>query len=116
NVGGDRVEVAGLMGPGVDPHLYQASEGDVTRMMGADVIFYNGLHLEGKMTDIFAQMRQRNARVYAVAEEAVAPGRRRESAAFAGNYDPHVWFDVALWQEAARYVARTLAEVDTAHA
>src|SRR5687767_11479923 len=53
NVGGDRVEVTALMGPGVDPHLYKASEGDIARLSEADIIFYNGLNLEGKMGDIF---------------------------------------------------------------
>src|SRR3990172_9904258 len=52
-VGGGRVDVTGLMGPGVDPHLYKASEGDVIRMAAADVVVYNGLHLEGKMSEIF---------------------------------------------------------------
>src|SRR5262245_44400805 len=63
-VGGDRVQVDGLMGPGVDPHLYKASAGDTVRMAKADVIFYNGLHLEGKMTEVFEQM---SARVKTVA-------------------------------------------------
>ena len=52
NVGGERVEVTGLMGPGVDPHLYKASAGDVQRLTSAQLIFYNGLHLESKMGDI----------------------------------------------------------------
>ena len=47
-IGGDHVSVQGLMGPGVDPHLYQASAGDVTTMSKADVVVYNGIHLEGK--------------------------------------------------------------------
>ncbi len=49
NIGGERVQVTGLMGPGVDPHLYKASEGDVQSLGEADVIFYNGLHLEAGM-------------------------------------------------------------------
>ncbi|MDE0686045.1 MAG: zinc ABC transporter substrate-binding protein, partial [Candidatus Poribacteria bacterium] len=56
NVGGDRVEVVGLMGPGVDPHLYKASAGDVQKLNSANLIFYNGLHLESKMSDILAKM------------------------------------------------------------
>ena len=59
NIGGDKVEVRALMGPGVDPHLYKASEGDVSRMTNADIIFYNGLHLEGKMTEVFHKMKGR---------------------------------------------------------
>ncbi|HSO27395.1 MAG TPA: zinc ABC transporter substrate-binding protein, partial [Anaerolineales bacterium] len=59
NVGGERVEVAGLMGPGVDPHLYKASEGDVTLIGSADVIFYNGLHLEAGMAKVFERIGDR---------------------------------------------------------
>lgn len=115
-VGGDRVEVQGLMGPGIDPHLYKASAGDVARMAGADVIFYNGLHLEGKMTEVFEQMAGRNIPTIAVAEGGVPDSLRRESALFTGNYDPHVWFDVALWSQVAQYVADELAQMDSTHA
>ncbi|GIV61395.1 MAG: manganese transporter [Rhodothermaceae bacterium] len=115
NVGGDRVEVTGLMGPGVDPHLYKASEGDVMRMASADVIFYNGLHLEGKMSEIFEQMEQRGIPTFAITE-GIDATKYRPSAQFQGNYDPHVWFDVSLWMEAARYVAEALASLDPAHA
>lgn len=115
HVGGERVAVTGLMGPGVDPHLYKASEGDVTRMAGADLILYNGLHLEGKMTELFEQMPQRGIPTVAVAE-AVPVEERLASATYAGNYDPHVWFDVALWRRAATRVAEALAERDPQHA
>ncbi|MGL4818938.1 MAG: metal ABC transporter substrate-binding protein, partial [Bacilli bacterium] len=53
NVGGERVEVTALMRPGVDPHLYKASQGDILKLAEAEMVFYNGLHLEGKMTEIF---------------------------------------------------------------
>lgn len=116
NIGGDRVEVASLMGPGVDPHLYQASAGDVDRMSEADVIFYNGLHLEGKMTDLFSQMRERGVAAYAVAEEAVAPELRLSSPDYPGNFDPHIWFDISLWIDAARFVGNALSALDSTHA
>lgn len=115
-VGGDRVVVTGLMGPGVDPHLYKASAGDVARMAEADVVVYNGLHLEGKMTEVFEQMARRDIPVIAVAEGAVPDSLLRESEAFAGNYDPHIWFDATLWERAARYVQKRLAAMDPAHA
>lgn len=115
-VGGDRVQVSGLMGPGVDPHLFKASEGDVAKMAGADVIFYNGLHLEGKMTEVFEQMSSRSIPTIAVAEGGIEEEDLLDSEAFTGNYDPHVWFDVALWQKAARYVADELAAIDPTHA
>ncbi len=114
NVGGERVEVIALMGPGVDPHLYKASEGDVTRMASADMIFYNGLHLEGKMSEIFAQMRRR-IRTVAVAE-GIDPDKLEKTPQFAGNYDPHIWFDVSLWMDVVRYVTKSLAEFDPPHA
>ena len=112
-VGGERVEVKGLMGPGVDPHLYKASEGDVIRMASVDVVFYNGLHLEGKMSDIFERMKRR-IRTVAVTD-GIARERLLRPSEFAGAYDPHVWFDVTLWMEAAKTVERALIEMDPAH-
>ncbi|HEX6913513.1 MAG TPA: zinc ABC transporter substrate-binding protein [Longimicrobium sp.] len=114
NVGGEHVRVAGLMGPGVDPHLYKASEGDVRRLFRADVIFYSGMHLEARMGEVLAEMGART-RVRAVAE--VVPAQERLSPPeFQGAYDPHVWFDVRLWALTVDVVARTLAEADPAHA
>lgn len=115
-VGGERVEVQGLMGPGVDPHLYTASEGDVTRMANADLIVYNGLDLEGKMTDVLAEIAERGRPTVALAEESVPDSLLLESPDYAGNYDPHIWLDVQLWKRAARHAAATLAAMDTAHA
>ncbi len=111
-VGGDRVEVEGLMGPGVDPHLYKASEGDVSRMTEADLILYNGLHLEGKMVDILGRLGDRAA---AVTDE-IDRSRLTTPPEFEGNYDPHVWMDVSMWRQAAASVADNLAALDTAHA
>src|SRR5688572_32181006 len=95
NVGGDRVEVEALMGPGVDPHLYKAAASDVTKLQQADVIFYSGLLLEGKMQDIFGKFARSKRFVYAVTES-IPPERLLEPPQFAGHYDPHVWFDVPL--------------------
>ncbi len=114
-IGGDAVEVTSLMGPGVDPHLYKASEGDVRRMAAAEAIFYGGLHLEGKMTEIFEQMKTRGVATFAVT--AGNPDSVYiESPNFGGNYDPHIWFDVSLWRGAAKYVATSLAELVPQHA
>ncbi|MEX0820583.1 MAG: zinc ABC transporter substrate-binding protein [Rhodothermales bacterium] len=115
-LGGEHVDATGLMGPGVDPHLYKASAGDVGRMGGADVILYNGFHLEGKMTDVFDQMKGRGIPTFAVAEESISEDRLIESEQFSGNYDPHVWFDVEMWQDVARRTAEALAEMDPEHA
>ncbi len=114
-IGGDRVEVEGLMGPGVDPHLYRASEGDVTRMTGADIIFFNGLHLEGKMAEVLEQVESRGIMASAVAE-ALPEDTLLAPPEFLGNFDPHVWMDVGLWKYAAEAVADGLASLDTTHA
>lgn len=115
-VGGTHVELTTLMGPGVDPHLYKASEGDVRRMAQADLILYNGLHLEGKMTEVFEQMTRQGIPTAALAREALPDSVLIGSDEYASAFDPHVWFDVALWAQVARYVGETLAARDTAHA
>ena len=114
-VGGEHVDVSGLMGPGVDPHLYKASEGDVTRMAGADLVVYNGLHLEGKMTEVFEQMAKRGIATVAVAQDAIPDSLRLKSVTYAGNYDPHVWFDVTLWQKVANHMHLVLSEMSPTH-
>lgn len=115
-VGGNEVTLTTLMGPGVDPHLYRASEGDVQTMAAADLVLYNGLHLEGKMTDVFAQMNERSVPTSALAEEALPDSVLIPSSEYASSYDPHVWFDVKLWAEVTRHVGEILAQRDTAHA
>jgi len=110
-IGGDRVRVKGLMGPGVDPHLYKASAGDVALLSKADVIFYNGLHLEGKMAEIFEQMNKRGISTVAVAD-GVNPNDLLAPPEFKGNYDPHIWFDVDLWSDTVGTVKETLIEQD----
>lgn len=110
-IGGPQVEVETLMGPGIDPHLYKASAGDVRRMSSAGAIFYNGLHLEGKMSEILERMGERGVRTIAVAE-CVPGGELIESTGFSGMHDPHVWFDVGLWTETADCVAGALAGLD----
>ncbi len=97
-IGGDDVHVEALMGPGVDPHLYKASAGDVRRMSSAEVIFYSGLHLEGKMTDVLEGMNQRGARTVAVAE-CIPEDQLISLQGYAELHDPHVWFDVDLWAQ-----------------
>ena len=110
NIAGDRADVVGLMGPGVDPHLYKATPGDLRELQSADLILYNGLHLEGKMGEVFEKL-ARTKPVVAVAE-GLDPAKLRKPAEFEGNYDPHIWFDVALWSGAVRNVANALKEQD----
>ena len=110
NVGGDRVELIGLMGPGVDPHLYKASAGDVQKLNSASLIFYNGLHLESKMADVFAKM-SGDTKTIAVTD-AVDRDMLLTPPEFEGQYDPHLWFDVTLWMKAVGKVRDALSEFD----
>ncbi len=114
-VGGNHVNVKGLMGPGVDPHLYKASAGDVATLSGADIILYNGLHLEGKMSEVFEQMQKRGIRTVAVTD-GIDRGVLLAPPQFGGNYDPHVWFDVSLWTKVVEDVRDSLAEADPENA
>ncbi len=114
NVGGDRVAVKALMGPGTDPHLYKASASDVQALAQADVIFYNGLHLEGRMIDIFERV-SRTKPVYGIAD-GVPHERLTATGEFEGGYDPHIWFDPLLWSAAVDGVAQQLSALDAAHA
>ena len=114
-VGGDRVEVVGLMGPGVDPHLYKASARDVRTLRDADVIFYGGLQLEGKMGEVFAETSEEQPTVALTAD---MPRRLllepASGAPASENYDPHVWFDVSLWTHAVATVRDQLIAIDPA--
>jgi manganese/zinc/iron transport system substrate-binding protein len=114
NVGGERVRVIGLMGPGVDPHLYKASEGDVIRLGEADIVFYNGLHLEAAMSRVFERMADRIKTV--AVTDTIDRRLLFMPPQFEGNYDPHVWFDVTMWQRATERVRDALIEIDPAHA
>lgn len=112
-IGGSDVNVTGLMGPGVDPHLYKATRADLTAMQGADAIFYNGLHLEGRMTEILEKMSKRNLPVFALSE-GIPEGRLLSPEEFEGAHDPHVWFDPELWVLTVPVVVEGLSEVDPA--
>jgi manganese/zinc/iron transport system substrate-binding protein len=114
NVGGERVEVVSLMGPGVDPHLYKASANDLTRLQEADIIFYGGLELEGRMTDVLVKLASTKP---AVAVSDLIPAERlREPPEFEGKFDPHIWFDPTLWEYAAQSVSASLAKLDPSYA
>jgi manganese/zinc/iron transport system substrate-binding protein len=112
-VAGPLAVVETLMGPGVDPHLYKASESDVRKLSEADVVLYNGLHLEGKMGDILVKM-ARTRPVVAISET-IPKNELREPPEFAGQYDPHIWFDVSLWARTLEPIAAALAEKAPQH-
>ena len=109
-VGGERVSVEGLMGPGVDPHLYKASAGDVGKLAEADVIFYNGLHLEAKMAGVFEKMK-RSKEIVAVTKD-ISRDKLLDSEDYPGQHDPHVWFNTDLWLEVVETIYETLARID----
>jgi manganese/zinc/iron transport system substrate-binding protein len=110
-IGGQRTTVVPLMGPGVDPHLYRASAGDVDALRDADLILYNGLELEGKMEDVLAELSRRQPAV-AVAEGVPEDRLLDAGAGIPGEYDPHIWFDVRLWRHVAETIRDALIEVD----
>jgi len=107
-VGGERVHVDALMGPGIDPHLYQAAPSDLKKLRAASLVLYNGKGLEGKMADVFVKLASK-IKVVAVTEQIDDDALIR---ADDGHWDPHVWFDVALWSRCAVVVGDALAEVD----
>lgn len=103
---GDAADVVALMGPGVDPHLYKATQGDLSRLRQANAIVYNGLHLEGKMQSILEKLSKEKP-VYAVTS-GLRKEKLLEDAENPGNFDPHIWFDLQLWGEAFQGVSTFL--------
>jgi manganese/zinc/iron transport system substrate-binding protein len=112
---GDKIELHGLMGPGVDPHLYKASEGDVAKLFNADIILYNGLHLEGKMVDLFEKMQKQGKDTYPIAN-AIPESDLISIEGSDVHHDPHIWFSVSNWKLVAKYVADLLERHDKKNA
>ena len=110
-VAGDRGEVSSIIGEGVDPHLYVPTRSDVASLIDADIVFYSGLLLEGKMTDTLIKVASSVRPVHSVTElvdesALLAPDE------FAGHFDPHLWMDVSGWMQAVDAVTGALAEFD----
>jgi manganese/zinc/iron transport system substrate-binding protein len=116
NIGGEHVAVTALMGPGVDPHLYRESPSDIEKLSQADAIFYNGVHLEGRMADLFEKLAERRP-TFAVTHALVAAKdpRLRKPPEFEGYYDPHVWHYPSLWADCVKYVTSVMCELDPPH-
>ena len=108
-IGGDKVEVTGLMGEGVDPHLYSASAGDIEKLGNADIIVYGGLHLEGKMTEIFEKLTSQNKNILNVGEKL---DKSKIHLVDQNTPDPHVWFNTELWEKEAEAVEAELSKFD----
>lgn len=114
NVADKRAEVIGIIGQGVDPHLYNPTRNDVATLMNADVIFYSGLLLEGKMGDVLVRLARKGKPVFAVTE-LIDPSYLLEPEAFQGHYDPHVWMDVKGWMKTVEVIANALSDYDPAN-
>lgn len=114
-IAGSRAQVESLMGEGVDPHLYKPTRTDIAALTSADVVFYNGLLLEGKMTDSLVRVATAGRKVFAVTE-LLEEGDLLEPEQFQGHHDPHVWMDPAAWMKAAEVVRAKLVEHDSAGA
>ena len=108
NIGGERVEVTSLMGTGVDPHLYKASAGDVTLISEADLILYNGLHLEAGMSGVLERLSDQKPNQVLAVTKNIDRSKLTAPPEFAGAYDPHVWFDVTLWKDVAETIHNAL--------
>ncbi|MFD3202408.1 manganese ABC transporter substrate-binding protein/adhesin MntA [Bacillus sp. LR_5] len=113
NIGGKHVKVTSLMGPGVDPHLYKASQGDTKKLMSADVVLYSGLHLEGKMEDVLQKIGEQKQSA-AVAE--AIPKNKLIPAGEGKTFDPHVWFSIPLWIYAVDEIEAQFSKAMPQHA
>ena len=111
NIGRDRIDVTGIVGEGVDPHLYKPTAGDVERLKDAEIIFYNGLNLEAKIIGAALDKMAYKTKAVAVTDGTLR-SHLRTSSEFPGGYDPHVWHDVSLWMKAVERVRDTLAQAD----
>lgn len=110
---GERGEVVALIGEGVDPHLFKPTRADVTRLSQADIVFYSGHLLEGKMTDVLVKISSKRP-VHAVTES-IAPEFLLEPPEFEGHADPHLWMDVQGWMEAVKGVKDVMVAFDPEH-
>lgn len=114
NIGGDKINAEVIMGPGVDPHLYKATQGDLSKFKRADVIIYNGILLEGKMTEVLGKLgRQKPA--FAVAES-IPEDKLLAFAGYEDAFDPHVWFDVNRWSLVVQEISSSLSKADSSNA
>ncbi|MGJ7456324.1 metal ABC transporter solute-binding protein, Zn/Mn family [Halomonas sp. RA08-2] len=113
-VGGDRVEVRGLMGPGVDPHLYRQTRSDITAMTRADAVFWNGLYLEAQLESFLERLGERQPVI--PVGEAVPREARLADEEYPDQHDPHVWMDPSRWRFAVEAIRDALTEMAPAHA
>lgn len=113
---GEHAEVVSLMGPGVDPHLYKATQGDLKLLKEADLVIYNGLHLEGKMGEVLEKLSNFPNKVVVAAAEGINHDKLIWSDQKNNVHDPHVWFDVALWSQTVDPILKAIQKADPSHA
>ncbi|NEM97868.1 metal ABC transporter solute-binding protein, Zn/Mn family [Pontibacter burrus] len=114
NIVGNAATVDAIMGSGVDPHLYKATQGDLQKLTDADAIVYNGLHLEGKMGEVLGKLDR--FKTVITGSASIPEQQLLRSQAFADSHDPHIWFDVQLWQLVVQHVAAELQKKDPKNA
>lgn len=110
------IEMTPLMGAGVDPHLYQPTESDITAMNAADMVIYSGLHLEGQFDAVFEALKEQGVLIYSLSQPVkeagfvigIFDGGQEQS----GTDDPHFWFDPYNWEVTTLDLAETLAALD----
>ncbi len=110
NITQTKAHVTTLMGPGVDPHLYKATQKDLRKITQADLVFYNGLYLEGKMAEIFKKI-QKIRPIYPVSD-ALSTKLLLHDPEFHNNLDPHIWFDIQLWISVVQYINQVISQKD----
>ena len=113
-IGGDAIEVQGMMGAGVDPHLYKASAGDLEKIQRADLIVYNGLHLEGKLVSVLKKMDGLGKTTLALGDF-LPEAQVIHSENFISAHDPHIWFSVENWKLITQQLVEKLSEIIPEH-
>ena len=116
NIGGEHVALTALLGPGIDPHTYVATESDIFALQEAQVIFYNGLHLEAQMARVFEEIAASGKITVVSLGDRLDPERLLAWQGGEKAHDPHIWNDVQLWKQAIAAIGSTLAQVDPANA
>lgn len=113
-VAGEHATVRSIMGEGVDPHLYTPRASDIRGIMAADLVLYNGLLLEGRMSEVFKRAAEKGLKVRPVCE-VLEQKYLLEDASQPGHPDPHVWMDVRAWMQVTNAIAASLCEADPAN-
>ena len=113
NIAGGKVTAEAIMGPGVDPHLYKATQGDLAKFNKADLIIYNGILLEGKMSEILKKLGRQKPTIPAA--ESIPNEMLISAIGYEDAYDPHVWFDIRRWKYAVKSISHALIQLDSAN-